>query len=158
MGYEAKAERDERIKKNLSIAEAKIFFEMVRTARGNSRVLVNVTAAHEALGLPASWMRERMAGRIRVKPVDLEILERLVSVAKSDNIPTGSGTSEVSSVELVKYRAAVGKFCRGCAPEPKSSRDEQLCPDGQCPLRPVSPLSLSPRAYGSPIVGKDWGR
>ena len=60
MAYESKADRDERIRRNLAVAEGKIFLEMVRTARGNSRVLTNVTAAHESLGLPASWMRERI--------------------------------------------------------------------------------------------------
>jgi len=159
VAYESKADRDERIRRNLAVAEGKIFLEMVRTARGNSRVLTNVTAAHESLGLPASWMRERMAGRIRVKPVDLEILERLLSVAKSGKMEGGrTPPGDTANLELVKYRAAIGKFCRGCAPEPENDRDEQLCPDSICPLRSVSPLALSPKAYGSPVVGKDWGR
>ena len=54
MASETKADRAERVRHNLTTAEAKIFVAMVRGARGDSRVLTNVTNAHDTLGLPAS--------------------------------------------------------------------------------------------------------
>lgn len=160
MPSETKADRAARSRTNLASAEAKIFIAMVRGARGDSRVLANVTAAHDSLGLPSSWMRERMAGRIRVKPVDLEILERLLSIAKTGSVEAVDRKShrEEASLEVSKYRNAIGKMCRSCAPDPKAGETEQLCPDSVCPLRSVSPLRLSEKAWGPPIVGKDWGR
>lgn len=160
MASETKADRAERVRHNLTTAEAKIFVAMVRGARGDSRVLTNVTNAHDTLGLPASWMRERMAGRIRIKPVDLEILERLLSIAKTGSVEAADRKKnrEEASLEVAKYRNAIGKMCRSCAPDPKRGETEQFCPDSVCPLRSVSPLRLSEKAWGPPIVGKDWGR
>lgn len=160
MASETKTDRAERVRHNLATAEAKIFKAMVQSARGDSRVLTNVTTAHDTLGLPASWMRERMAGRIRIKPVDLEILERLLSIAKTGSIEAADRKKnrEEASLEVAKYRNAIGKMCRTCAPDPKRGETEQLCPDSVCPLRSVSPLRLSEKAWGAPIVGKDWGR
>jgi hypothetical protein len=101
-----------------------------------------------------------MAGRIRIKPVDLEILERLLSIAKTGSVEAADRKSnrEEASLEVAKYRNAIGKMCRSCAPDPKRGETEQLCPDSVCPLRSVSPLRLSDKAWGPPIVGKDWGR
>lgn len=166
MGYEAKSERDVRIKKNLALAEAKIFVEMVRAARGDSRVLAGVAAAHDELGLPISWMRERMAGRIRIKPLDLETLKKVIGAAQAtpqSRIATTEGgrslKPDVWNVELAEHRRVVAKFCRECAPSPKKPGDDQFCPDGVCPLRPISPLSLAKDAKRRlPIVGRDWGR
>jgi hypothetical protein len=166
MASEAKSDRDVRIKKNLALAEAKIFVEMVKAARGNSRVLAGVASAHDELGLPISWMRERMAGRIRIKPLDLETLKKVVDAAKATPQSRSakiegsrSRTIDASNVELAEHRRVVAKFCRECAPSPEEPGDEQFCPDGVCPLRPISPLTLAKNAKrGLPIVGKDWGR
>lgn len=160
MPSESKSDREQRIRVNLQTPESKIFTQMVRRARGDSRALAGVAYAHERLGLPASWMRERMAGRIRVKPLDIEILDRVIDIAKStpNGITLTNDRAPIESAEVGEYRRAVAKFCRECAPAPTSNEDQQ-CPDGQCPLRPVSPLQLHPRAHRNPpTVGKDWGR
>lgn len=158
MATESKVERERRIRVNLATAEGKIFVEVVRRARGDSRALGGVAYAHDRLGLPTSWMRERMAGRIRVKPLDLVILDQLISIAKSAHPGAEPrDTHPRDRAEVAEYRRAVGKFCRGCAREPDDG-SEQLCPDSECALRPVSPLQLDPRGYGAMIVGKDWGR
>jgi hypothetical protein len=166
MVSETKSDRDVRIKRNLALAEAKIFVEMVKAARGNSRVLAGVASAHDELGLPISWMRERMAGRIRIKPLDLETLKKVVDAAqatpqsRSAKIEgSRSRTVDASNVELAEHRRVVAKFCRECAPSSEEPGDEQFCPDGVCPLRPISPLTLAKNAKrGLPIVGRDWGR
>lgn len=159
MPSESKSERHGRIRINLQTPESKIFTQLVRQARGDARALAGVAYAHERLGLPISWMRERMAGRIRIKPLDIEILDRVIDIAKSTpNGVTISSDAPSQSAEVGEYRRAVAKMCRECAPAPKRD-DDQQCPDGQCPLRPVSPLQLHPRAHRNPpIVGRDWGR
>jgi hypothetical protein len=166
MASEPKSDRDARVKKNLALAEAKIFVEMVKAARGHSRVLAGVASAHDELGLPISWMRERMAGRIRIKPLDLETLKKVIDAAKatpqSRSAKIESSRSrglDGSNVELAEHRRVIAKFCRECAPSPEEPGDEQFCPDGVCPLRPISPLTLAKNAKrGLPIVGRDWGR
>jgi hypothetical protein len=160
MVQESKADRLERMRVNLQSPQSKIFTQMVRTARGDSRALAGVAYAHERLGLPASWLRERMAGRIRVKPLDIEILDRVIDIAKStpNGVALNIERDPTQSAEVGEYRRAVAKMCRECAPAPAKG-DDQQCPDGQCPLRPVSPLELHPRAHRNPpIVGKDWAR
>ena len=158
MGNEAKDERDRRIKVNLATAEGKIFVAIVKRARGDARALSSVAYAHDRLGLPISWMRERMAGRIRVKPLDLIIVEQLIAIAKSSEPgATPRDTHPKDRAEVAEYRRSVAKFCRGCAPE-REDGSEQLCPDSECALRSVSPLQLDPRGYGAMIVGKDWSR
>jgi hypothetical protein len=160
MVQESKTDRLERMRVNLQTPQSKIFTQMVRTARGDSRALAGVAYAHERLGLPASWLRERMAGRIRVKPLDIEILDRLIDIAKStpNGVALNIERDPAQSAEVGEYRRAVAKMCRECAPPPDTGKDQQ-CPDGQCPLRPVSPLQLHPRAHRNPpIVGKDWAR
>jgi|TARA_R110000868_G_scaffold183070_1_gene424245 hypothetical protein len=166
MVSETKSDRDVRIKRNLGLAEAKIFVEMVKAARGNSRVLAGVAVAHDELGLPISWMRERMAGRIRIKPLDLETLKKVIDAAKATPQSRSlkvegsrSRTLDGSNVELAEHRRVIAKFCRECAPSPDEPGDEQFCPDGVCPLRPISPLTLAKNAKRDlPIVGRDWGR
>jgi hypothetical protein len=166
MVSETKSDRDVRIKRNLGLAEAKIFVEMVKAARGNSRVLAGVAVAHDELGLPISWMRERMAGRIRIKPLDLETLKKVIDAAKATPQSRSlkvegsrSRTLDGSNVELAEHRRVIAKFCRECAPSPDEPGDEQFCPDGVCPLRPISPLTLATNAKRAlPIVGRDWGR
>lgn len=166
MVSETKSDRDVRIKRNLGLAEAKIFVEMVKAARGNSRVLAGVAIAHDELGLPISWMRERMAGRIRIKPLDLETLKKVIDAAKATPQSRSlkvegsrSRTLDGSNVELAEHRRVIAKFCRECAPSPDEPGDEQFCPDGVCPLRPISPLTLAKNAKRDlPIVGRDWGR
>jgi hypothetical protein len=166
MVSETKSDRDIRIKRNLALAEAKIFVEMVKAARGNSRVLAGVAVAHDELGLPISWMRERMAGRIRIKPLDLETLKKVIDAAKATPQSRSlkiegsrSRVSDGSNVELAEHRRVIAKFCRECAPSPEEPGDEQFCPDGVCPLRPISPLTLAKNAKRDlPIVGRDWGR
>lgn len=166
MVSETKSDRDVRIKRNLALAEAKIFVEMVKAARGNSRVLAGVAVAHDELGLPISWMRERMAGRIRIKPLDLETLKKVIDAAKATPQSRSlkvegsrSRTLDGSNVELAEHRRVIAKFCRECAPSPEEPGDEQFCPDGVCPLRPISPLTLAKNAKRDlPIVGRDWGR
>jgi len=161
MGYEAKVERDKRIKANLALPEAKIFVEMVRRARGDSKALSGVAAAVDALGLPPSWMRERMAGRIRIKSADLEILGRLVDIARSNPYHVAKSTAtpartsiEGSSDELRVYRNAVRRFCRQCVGADREDKNEDLrCPDAGCPLRGVSPLQLDDRPI---LVGETW--
>ena len=159
MPTESQSERHDRIRANLQTPESKIFTQLVRQARGDSRALAGVAYAHERLGLPMSWMRERMAGRIRIKPLDIEILHRVIDIAKST--PHGIALTPehvAQSAEVGEYRRAVSKMCRECAPAARGN-DDQQCPDGQCPLRPVSPLQLHPRALKNPpIVGKDWSR
>lgn len=158
MGNEAKDERDRRIKVNLATAEGKIFVAIVKRARGDARALSSVAYAHDRLGLPISWMRERMAGRIRVKPLDLVIVEQLIAIAKSSEPgATPRDTHPKDRAEVAEYRRSVAKFCRGCAPE-REDGSEQLCPDSECALRSVSPLQLDQRGYGAMIVGKDWSR
>lgn len=161
MVQESKADRLERMRVNLQSPQSKIFTQMVRTARGDSRALAGVAYAHERLGLPASWLRERMAGRIRIKPLDIEILDRLIDIAKStpNGVVLTMESAPNQSAEVAEYRRAVAKMCRECAPAADRQHDDQQCPDGQCPLRPVSPLQLHPRAHRNPpIVGKDWSR
>jgi len=156
-------ERDAKAKINLARPEAKIFYAMVKEARGTRRALSGVSVAQDELGLPTSWLRERVAGRIRVKPVDLEILQRLIGIAKSRVYHAGLNVEEAQarrrenakpSAELAEYRQAVRKMCRECVGCDGREKDEDLeCPDGSCPLRPISPLKLS----GKPIiVGETW--
>ena len=142
-------DRDQRSAANLTTPEAKIFVEMVRRARGDARALSGVAFAHETLGLPTSWMRERMAGRIRVKAGDLEILQRLVEVAQSNPYHGGKTViiapekSEAASAELRMFRVAVRKMCRECVGGDTDEAAKEIgCPDRACPLRDVSPLSL----------------
>ena len=90
-------DRDEKSKTNLARPEAKIFYAMVKEARGNKRALAGVSVAQDELGLPTSWLRERVAGRIRVKPVDLEVLQRLINIAKSRVYHSGITPEEASA-------------------------------------------------------------
>lgn len=152
-------DRDQRSAANLTTPEAKIFVEMVRRARGDSRALSGVAYAHESLGLPTSWMRERVAGRIRVKAGDLEILERLIEVAQSNPYhgfrPSTPPVerSDGSSAELRMFRVAVRKMCRECVDADTDEAAKRIgCPDRRCPLRDVSPLSLC----SNPIEHPDW--
>ena len=151
--------RDQRSAANLTTPEAKIFVEMVRRARGDSRALSGVAYAHESLGLPTSWMRERVAGRIRVKAGDLEILARLIEVARSNPYHGGKmivvvpERSDELSAELRMFRGAVRKMCRECVDADTDEAAKQIgCPDRRCPLRDVSPLSLC----SNPIQPGDW--
>jgi hypothetical protein len=143
-----RTDRDQRSAANLTTPEAKIFVEMVRRARGDSRALSGVAYAHESLGLPTSWMRERMAGRIRVKAGDLEILERLIEVAQSNpyhgkTVIIAPERSGATSAELRMFRVSVRKMCRECVGADTDEAAKVIgCPDRQCPLRDVSPLSL----------------
>jgi hypothetical protein len=150
MGNDAKEDRDRRSAANLQLPEAKIFVEVVRRARGDARALSGVQVAHDALGLPSSWMRERMAGRIRVKAVDLEILDRLLGIAKANPYHgTKSSTPTVKkedslNEELRMYRVAVRRMCRECVGGDDDADAVAIgCPDGRCPLRRVSPLPMS---------------
>jgi hypothetical protein len=146
--------RVERRRENLALPETKIFIEMVRQARGDKRGLFGIAYSLAHLGLPDSWMRERVTGRIRVKASDVEILKQVLLLAGDQPRP-----GHAVNPELVAFRKAVSKMCRECAPEPERRGAEPLCPEGLCPLRPVSPLQLSPRATKArPIVGKDWSR
>lgn len=152
-------DRDQRSAANLTTPEAKIFVEMVRRARGDSRALSGVAYAHESLGLPTSWMRERVAGRIRVKAGDLEILQRLIEVAQSNpyhggkTIIVAPERSGEASAELRMFRVAVRKMCRECVDADTDEAAKRIgCPDRRCPLRDVSPLSLC----ANPIEHPDW--
>lgn len=156
-------ERDAKAKINLARPEAKIFYAMVKEARGNRRALAGVSVAQDELGLPTSWLRERVAGRIRIKPIDLEILQRLIGIAKSRNYHAGLSVTDAkerrkehpkTSAELAEYRQAVRKMCRECVGCDGRDKDEELeCPDGSCPLRPISPLKLSAKPI---VVGETW--
>jgi hypothetical protein len=156
-------DRDEKSKSNLARPEAKIFYAMVKEARGNKRALAGVSVAQDELGLPTSWLRERVAGRIRVKPVDLEVLQRLINIAKSRVYHSGITVEEATarrrenakpSAELAEYRRAVRRMCRECVGCDGRDKDEDLeCPDGSCPLRPISPLKLSAKPI---VVGETW--
>lgn len=156
-------ERDAKAKINLARPEAKIFYAMVKEARGKRRALAGVSVAQDELGLPTSWLRERVAGRIRVKPVDLEILQRLIGIAKTRVYHSGLTIEEAQarrrenakpSAELAEYRQAVRKMCRECVGCDGREKDEELeCPDGSCPLRPISPLKLSAKPI---VVGETW--
>lgn len=146
--------RVERRRENLALPETKIFVEIVKRARGDKRGLFGIAYALAHLGLPDSWMRERVTGRIRVRASDIEILKEVLEVAGDQPRP-----GRAVNPELVAFRKAVARMCHECAPEPAHKRNEQMCPDGMCALRPVSPLQLSPKASKHrPIVGKDWGK
>jgi cob(I)alamin adenosyltransferase len=104
-------------------------------------------------------MRERVAGRIRVKAGDLEILQRLIEVAQSNpyhggkTIIVAPERSEQSSAELRMFRVAVRRMCRECVDADTDEAAKQIgCPDRQCPLRDVSPLSMC----SNPIQPGDW--
>jgi hypothetical protein len=156
-------DRDEKSKSNLARPEAKIFYAMVKEARGNKRALAGVSVAQDELGLPTSWLRERVAGRIRVKPVDLEVLQRLINIAKSRVYHSGITPEEATarrrenakpSAELAEYRRAVRRMCRECVGCDGRDKDEDLeCPDGSGPLRPISPLKLSAKPI---VIGETW--
>ena len=136
------------ISQNLATPEGKIFQAMVLKARDGSRSLSGVTRAQEALGLPSSWLRERYAGRIRIRSSDLEVLKRLIEEAKGQPFRSGpvddSPPERKINYEAVTYRRAVRRFCRECVGAEAAESDRDLeCPDASCPLRPISPLRLS---------------
>lgn len=146
--------RFERRQENLALPETKIFVALVKQARGEKRGLFGIAYALAHLGLPDSWVRERVTGRIRVRASDIEILKEVLVVAADQPRP-----GRAVNPELVAFRTAVARMCRECAPDPKKQGEPQLCPEGLCPLRTVSPLQLSPKATRDrPIVGKDWGK
>ena len=160
MSTDGKRGRADKIKSNLATPEGKIFVEVVRRARGDSRALAGVAVAHEILGLPTSWMRERVNGRIRVKAIDLEILDRLVDVAKStpyhrkleEQFSPARG-DKTTSEELRLYRLSVRKMCRECVGGESDEEAQEIgCPDGRCPLRRVSPLPMSSNPIEIPEV------
>lgn len=149
MAQPDRSDREARSTANLTTPEARIFVEMVRRARGDSRALAGVAVAHESLGLPTSWLRERMAGRIRVKAGDLEILQRLIEYAQTNFaaprvVVYVPDKSEGASAELRMFRVSVRKMCRECVGADSDSAAKEIgCPDRQCPLREVSPLSIA---------------
>ena len=152
-------DRERRIAANLDTPNGKIFVEMVRIARGDSNALSGVSAAHDALGLPSSWMRERVAGRIRVKSGDLETLKRLVDIAKSNPYRPSQGSEPrqqrdpALNVELRQHRIAVRKMCRECIGADNDDEADRIgCPDGRCPLRAVSPVRMSNNPIEIPEV------
>lgn len=146
------------ISENLATPEGKIFRAMVAKGRNGSRSLSGVTRAQEALGLPSSWLRERFAGRIRIRPSDLEVLKRLIEEAQGQPFKSGPVLSPQpdrrENYEAVTYRRAVRRMCRECVGAESSEPDSDLeCPDASCPLRPISPLRLSEK----PIrIGETW--
>ena len=98
--------------------------------------------------MPSSWLRERYAGRIRIRSSDLEVLKRLIEEAKGQPFRSGpvddSPPERKINYEAVTYRRAVRRFCRECVGAEAAESDRDLeCPDASCPLRPISPLRLS---------------
>jgi hypothetical protein len=81
-----------------------------------------------------SWAKERYYGGILAKDEDIA-WARLGAIENEVASDVASAVSQLS--------ACVSKMCYQCVGAELAREGKSICPDGQCPLRPVSPIKLT---------------